>query len=102
MLQSSAVATRLPAQDLQRAREFYAEKLGLEPAEERPGGLVYRSARGEFALFESAGAPPGTLTQMAWEDADLQAAVARPKAPGGGLQAYDPPAPPTVGRVTAE
>jgi hypothetical protein len=32
MLAGAAVAGRLPAQDLGRARAFYAEKLGLEPA----------------------------------------------------------------------
>jgi catechol-2,3-dioxygenase len=37
MLDDSDVATRLPAQDLNHARLFYAEKLGLEPMEERPG-----------------------------------------------------------------
>ncbi|HEV2664514.1 MAG TPA: VOC family protein, partial [Blastocatellia bacterium] len=42
MLEHSDVATRLPVQDLERARLFYAEKLGLEPVEERPGGLLYR------------------------------------------------------------
>ena len=36
MLKDSDVSTRLPAQDLARARAFYAEKLGLEPVEERP------------------------------------------------------------------
>jgi catechol 2,3-dioxygenase-like lactoylglutathione lyase family enzyme len=33
MLKKGRVATRLPAQDLERARAFYAEKLGLEPTE---------------------------------------------------------------------
>jgi len=47
------VATRLPAQDLERATRFYAEKLGLEPIEERPGGLRYRCRSGEFARAES-------------------------------------------------
>jgi hypothetical protein len=45
MLKHSHVATRLPAQDLERARLFYAEKLSLEPVEERPGGLLYRCGR---------------------------------------------------------
>jgi catechol 2,3-dioxygenase-like lactoylglutathione lyase family enzyme len=31
MLDRSHVATRLPAQDLDRARRFYADQLGLEP-----------------------------------------------------------------------
>ncbi len=75
MLKSGRVAARLPARDLTRARRFYAEKLGLEPADERPGGLLYRCETGEFALFESAGAAPGTFTQMAWEVDDIQATV---------------------------
>jgi catechol 2,3-dioxygenase-like lactoylglutathione lyase family enzyme len=53
MLKDSKVAARIPAQDLQRARAFYAEKLGLEPSVEMPGGLLYRCGEGEFALFES-------------------------------------------------
>ncbi|HZA08879.1 VOC family protein [Mycobacterium sp.] len=76
MLESARVATRLPARDLQRARAFYAEKLGLDPVEQRPGGLRYRCASGEFALFESAGASTGTFTQMAFEVDDVEAAVA--------------------------
>ena len=43
MLKESDVATRLPARDLHRARKFYSEKLGLEPIEQRPGRLRYRS-----------------------------------------------------------
>jgi catechol 2,3-dioxygenase-like lactoylglutathione lyase family enzyme len=53
MLEESEVATRLPARDLNRARKFYSEKLGLDPIEERPGGLRYRSNNGFFILFES-------------------------------------------------
>jgi catechol 2,3-dioxygenase-like lactoylglutathione lyase family enzyme len=49
VLKNGFVATRLPCQDLDRARRFYSEKLGLEPVDERPGGLLYPSkgARGE-------------------------------------------------------
>jgi catechol 2,3-dioxygenase-like lactoylglutathione lyase family enzyme len=38
MLNDSDVSTRLPAQDLARARAFYAQKLGLEPVETMTGG----------------------------------------------------------------
>jgi catechol 2,3-dioxygenase-like lactoylglutathione lyase family enzyme len=55
MLKDGRVATRLPVRDLAKARGFYSEKLGLEPAEERPGGLLYRCGGTEFALFESIG-----------------------------------------------
>jgi catechol 2,3-dioxygenase-like lactoylglutathione lyase family enzyme len=45
MLADAQVSTRLPATDLERARRFYAEKLGLEPAEERPGVFVTINGR---------------------------------------------------------
>ncbi|WP_371667435.1 VOC family protein [Streptomyces sp. NBC_00289] len=76
LLAQGRVASRLPAQDLERARRFYAERLGLEPVDERPGGLLYRCGGTDFALFQSTGASPGTFTQMGWEVADLEAVVA--------------------------
>lgn len=75
MLHNSTVATRLPAQNLTRARAFYADKLGLEPAEERPGGLLYQCGNTWFALFASAGAASGEHTQMGFEVDDIEAVV---------------------------
>ncbi len=48
LFENAEVSTRLPAQDLERARAFYAEKLDLEPVEERAGGLRYRVWRLPF------------------------------------------------------
>src|SRR5690606_4558862 len=93
------VATRLPAQDLDRARSFYAEKLGLEPMEERPGGLLYRCGSGLFALFASGGAPSGTHTQMGIEVTDLRAAVEVLRARGLEFQEYDVPGLETIDGV---
>jgi catechol 2,3-dioxygenase-like lactoylglutathione lyase family enzyme len=76
VLKDGRVAARIPVQDMDRARRFYSEKLGLEPAEERDGGLLYRFSNGEFALFESTGSSPGTFTQMGWEVDDIEATVA--------------------------
>jgi catechol 2,3-dioxygenase-like lactoylglutathione lyase family enzyme len=96
MLENGHVATRLPVQDMQRARAFYAEKLGLEPAEERPGGLLYRCAGGEFALFESTGASPGTFTQMGWSVDDVDATVAELRSRGVVFEQVDVPGLKTV------
>jgi catechol 2,3-dioxygenase-like lactoylglutathione lyase family enzyme len=82
--------------DLQRARTFYADKLGLEPSEERPGGLLYRCAAGEFALFESAGASPGTFTQMGFEVDDIEATVAELRGRGVVFEEVDLPGLKTV------
>ena len=91
MLNEGRVATRLPAQDLARAKAFYADKLGLHPVEEREGGLRYVCAGGEFALFESAGAPSGAHTQMGWEVDDIEATVAGLRSRGVVFEEYDSP-----------
>jgi catechol 2,3-dioxygenase-like lactoylglutathione lyase family enzyme len=96
MLRHGRVATRIPAQDLDRARRFYADKLGLEPSEERPGGLLYRCASGVFALFASEGASPGTFTQMGWEVDDIEAVVAELKERGVVFEEVDVPGLKTV------
>ena len=91
MLGNSDVATRLPARDLDRARRFYAEKLGLEPVEERPGGLRYRSGNTFFVLFQSAGKSSGSHTQMGWEVADIEATMSALRARGVVFEEYDLP-----------
>jgi catechol 2,3-dioxygenase-like lactoylglutathione lyase family enzyme len=96
MLKDGSVATRLPAQDLERARAFYAEKLGLEPIEEREGGLRYVCAAGEFALFESAGTASGKHTQMGWEVDDIETTVRELRARGVVFEEYDFPGLKTV------
>jgi catechol 2,3-dioxygenase-like lactoylglutathione lyase family enzyme len=99
MLANSEVATRLPVKDLARARRFYSEKLGLEPAEERIGGLLYRCGNGWFALFESSGAASGTHTQMAWDVVDIEATVAALRTRGVVFEEYDLPGLQTVNGI---
>jgi catechol 2,3-dioxygenase-like lactoylglutathione lyase family enzyme len=96
MLNDGRIAARLPAQDLKRARAFYADKLGLHPVEERDGGLRYLAAAGEFALFESAGTATGAHTQMAWEVDDIEASVADLRSRGVVFEEYDLPGLKTV------
>lgn len=89
MLNVRKMVARLPAQDLDRARQWYAEKLGLEPAEERPGGLRYVIGSCEFALYISAGRSDGSFTQLGFEVADLRAAVRALSARGVVFEDYD-------------
>ncbi|MFD5892485.1 VOC family protein [Streptomyces sp. NPDC060366] len=90
-LAGARVATRLPAQDLDRARRFYSERLGLEPVDERPGGLLYRCAGAEFVLFRSMGASPGTFTQMALTVDDIESVVSELKRRGVVFEEVDAP-----------
>jgi catechol 2,3-dioxygenase-like lactoylglutathione lyase family enzyme len=99
MLEDGKVVARIPVKDLQRSRKFYAEKLGLEPSEERPGGLLYRCGEGEFALFESTGAASGDHTQMGWEVEDIEATVEQLRARGVVFEEYDFPGLKTVNGI---
>jgi catechol 2,3-dioxygenase-like lactoylglutathione lyase family enzyme len=91
LFQNAEVATRLPAQDLERARAFYAEKLGLEPVEERPGGLRYRCGNTYFVLFESSGRASGDHTQMAFEVDDIESVVNEMRRRGVIFEEVDAP-----------
>ena len=90
------LAARLPAEDLGRARTFYSQKLGLEPVEERPGGLRYVCRGGEFALFQSSGRSTGTFTQMGWTVDDIEAEVAELRRRGVVFEEVDVPGLKTV------
>ncbi|MBZ9640270.1 VOC family protein [Streptomyces sp. PSKA30] len=91
LLARARVATRLPAQNLDRARRFYAQRLGLEPVDERPGGLLYRCGGVDFVVFQSTGASPGTFTQMAWEVDDIETVVSELKGRGVVFEEVDVP-----------
>jgi catechol 2,3-dioxygenase-like lactoylglutathione lyase family enzyme len=90
-LSDAHAITKLPARDLARARAFYRDKLGLEPLEERTGGLRYMCGATEFHLFSSAGTPSGESTQMAFEVEDLDATLADLRARGVTFERFDMP-----------
>jgi catechol 2,3-dioxygenase-like lactoylglutathione lyase family enzyme len=98
-LAQSDAATRLPAQDLNRARRWYSEKLGLDPIEERLGGLRYQCGNTYFVVFQSRGKASGESTQMGWEVADIEAAVADLKSRGVDFEDVDLPGMKTVNGI---
>jgi catechol 2,3-dioxygenase-like lactoylglutathione lyase family enzyme len=93
------VATRLPAQDLDRARRWYAEKLGLDPVEARTGGLRYKCGSTYFVVFESTGKASGESTQMAWEVDDIGAVVNDLRSRGVEFEDVDTPRMKTVNGI---
>ena len=54
-LGAARAVTKLPAQNLDRARRFYRDRLGLERVEERELGLRYVCGTTEFHIFASLG-----------------------------------------------
>lgn len=92
MLAKCRIHSTLPAIDLERASRFYAEKLGLTPEREEPGGLLYRCGEGSlFLLYPSQGEASGTHTQAGWLTNDIEAEVADLQARGVVFEEYDTP-----------
>jgi catechol 2,3-dioxygenase-like lactoylglutathione lyase family enzyme len=88
MLNKARIEARIPTRDLARARRWYAEKLGLEPVEERDGGLRYEGASGVFCLFSSTGTSDGSFTQLGFYVDDIEATVAALRARGVVFEDY--------------
>jgi predicted enzyme related to lactoylglutathione lyase len=92
LLERALVESTIPAQDLERARRFYAEKIGLTPASEERIGLRYRLADGtRFRLFRSGGKASGAHTQMALMVEDLVATLQELRSRGVQFEEYDSP-----------
>ena len=98
-LSDAHAVTKLPAQDLDRARRFYRDKLGLEPVEEREGGLRFICAGTEFHVFSSSGAPSGASTQIGFEVSDLKAVIDDLRRRGVTFEAVEVPGFETQGEM---
>jgi catechol 2,3-dioxygenase-like lactoylglutathione lyase family enzyme len=99
MLADSNVQATIPAQDLERAKSFYADKLGIKPVEERPEGVRYACGTGTFLLFQSSGTASGDHTQMGWDVEDLDATVDELRGRGVVFEEYDMPGFKTVNGI---
>ncbi|MGN6744170.1 MAG: VOC family protein [Amnibacterium sp.] len=83
--------TILPAADLRRARGFYHDKLGLDPAEDHDDMLVYTSGPSTFEFYETPNAGSAKNTQMAWMTDDLDAEMDRLKRAGVVFEEFEIP-----------
>ncbi len=63
MLANYPIHATLPATDLERAKRFYTEKLGLTAESEAPEGVFYHSGDTRFLVFPSRGTASETHTQ---------------------------------------
>lgn len=93
LLSDARVGAAIPCQDLERAKAWYKEKLGLAPAYEDPNqGAIFKFADGgQFLLFPSTGAPSGSHTQLSFQVDDLDAEIAELRKAGVVFEQYDFP-----------
>ena len=91
MWDTAQAEATLPAQDLDRAKEFYSERLGLTPSAEDRVGVHYVVGGTRFRLFRSGGTASGSHTQLALIVGDIAGQVRALQARGVRFEEYDYP-----------
>ena len=98
MLADAPVFAVLPCVDIERARQFYGETLGLEeagmpvPEDNGPTGIVYQCGGGTQLLVYQRGEPTkADHTAAGWLVDDLEAVVDDLNAKGITMEVYDMP-----------
>jgi catechol 2,3-dioxygenase-like lactoylglutathione lyase family enzyme len=92
MLAEKVVFPAIAAIDLDRARTWYREKLGLSPSQEMPDGLIYACADGSaFLLYETAFAGTAKNTVAGWRVNDLEVEMEQLRSRGVEFEEYDLP-----------
>lgn len=84
------ITVTLPASDLERAKAWYSQVLGLEPVEAQPTGeLWYELGGSRFLLYASQFAGTNQATAAGLQVDDFDATVAQLKERGAVLEDYD-------------
>jgi catechol-2,3-dioxygenase len=91
MWETAQAEATLPAQDLDRAKAFYSEKLGLTPTSEDKVGVHFVVGGTRFRLFRSGGTASGTHTQLALIVSDIAGQVRALQSRGLHFEDYDYP-----------
>jgi catechol 2,3-dioxygenase-like lactoylglutathione lyase family enzyme len=99
MLESAATRATIAVTDLDRAKKFYGETLGLRAVDERPQGVRYASGDGWFLVYPSQFAGTSQSTTMTFEVPDLDGTVRDLRDRGVAIEEYDLPGLKTVNGI---
>ena len=88
MLASDKVMGFLPITDADRAKAFYAEKLGLEFVSEDPFAVVFDANGTMLRLTKIPEFKPQMFTILGWQVSDIVATVKRLQAAGVTFERY--------------
>ncbi len=91
MLKDFDLVPTLPAGDLERAKRFYEEKLGLTPESEDPSGVHYRTGSTRFDLYPTQFAGIAKHTLGGWTVQDLEGVMSQLRERGVTFEEYDFP-----------
>ena len=82
MLRDAKVMAMAAVKDIEEARKFYGEVLGLTGNEDNPGGVSYMCGGSELFVYPSQYAGTNQATTATWEVSDIKAVVDELKSKG--------------------
>lgn len=89
-LADSPMTATLPAQDIERAKRWYEEKLGLTPLMDLgPAGQLYRTGGTNWLIYQTPSAGTGKHTLGGWNVPDIDALMQELRAKGVTFEDYD-------------
>ena len=91
MLGNSDAMATIAVKDLENARKFYEEKIGLKRGENQQGVLTFKSGKSTIVIYVSQYAGTNKATVATWAVPDAEAEVASLKSKGVTFEHYDLP-----------
>ena len=92
MLGDSAGIATIAVKDIQRARKFYENTLGLKPLDStQPEVANYRTGKSKILVYKSQFAGTNKATAATWELDDVEGVVQQLKSKGVNFEHYDFP-----------
>ncbi len=91
MLERHRFWATIPASDIDRAKAFYRDTLGLNPLVETAAWLTFRAGDGYFQLYPTRFAGTAEHTIGGWVVEDIASAVAELRGRGVVFEEYDGP-----------
>lgn len=100
MLSNSPISVVLPAVDIERAKKFYTEQLGLrEAAAQEPGGITFECGNGTYIYIYERPAVKIEHTQASFMVEDLESEMSILRSKGVVFEEYDFPGLKTINGV---
>jgi catechol 2,3-dioxygenase-like lactoylglutathione lyase family enzyme len=91
MLSDFEVTATIPASNMERAKKYYAEKLGFRPIEENEAGVLYQCKNSKFFLYPTQFAGTAKNTAVGWEVDHIEQVVNDMRSKGVEFEEYDMP-----------
>jgi len=89
MLADSDAMATIAVKDLETARKFYEEKIGLKRVGDQKGVLTFKSGNTKITVYVSQYAGTNKATVATWVVADAEAEVKALKSKGLSFEHYD-------------